>query len=78
MDDDDIRTKIGKLVAKERELRSGSEGLTEDDRVRLRGIEEELDQCWDLLRQRQAREEFGQDPDQVSARPVSEVESYQQ
>ena len=46
----------------------------------LRGhtAEEALDQAWDLLRQREARRNAGQDPDGASVRPVSEVEHYQQ
>jgi hypothetical protein len=35
-----------------------------------------LDQCWDLLRQRRARREFGEDPDQAQVRPGSIVENY--
>ena len=38
----------------------------------------ELDQCYDLLRQRQARREFGQDPDEAEARPAEIVENYRQ
>jgi hypothetical protein len=45
---------------------------------RRRQIEEQLDQCWDLLRQRQAKREFGSDPNDAHARPIPEVEHYQQ
>jgi len=48
------------------------------EREQLRSAEEALDQAWDLLRQRRARREFGENPDEVVLRPVSEVESYQQ
>jgi len=48
------------------------------EREQLRAAEEALDQCWDLLRQRRARREFGDNPNDAAARPVSEVESYQQ
>ena len=44
----------------------------------LDAVERELDQCWDLLRQRRAREEFGENPDEAKERPVSEVEGYLQ
>jgi hypothetical protein len=37
-----------------------------------------LDQCWDLLRQRRARREFGLDPDGASARAADTVENYKQ
>lgn len=79
MDDTEIIQRIGELVTEERDLRGrASGGLAEDDRVRLRRLETQLDQCWDLLRQRRAKEEFGEDPDDAKARPVSEVESYRQ
>ncbi|MGH3319976.1 MAG: DUF2630 family protein [Streptosporangiaceae bacterium] len=69
---------IDELIAEEHELRSRGHRLTGAERDRLRGLEERLDQCWDLLRQRRARAEFGQEPDQAEARPISEVESYRQ
>ncbi|HEY2652287.1 MAG TPA: DUF2630 family protein, partial [Solirubrobacteraceae bacterium] len=66
--DESITAHIETLVAEERELRkreaadSSDEEQLESDRERLRSVEVELDRCWDLLRQRRAREEFGQDP----------------
>ena len=54
-------------------------GSGPDDRLaRLRQVEEALDQCWDLLRQRRAKAKAGGDPDEADARPVSEVEGYRQ
>jgi hypothetical protein len=41
-------------------------------------VEDSLDQCWDLLRQRRARREFGEDPGGSTARPATEVEGYLQ
>jgi hypothetical protein len=38
----------------------------------------QLDQCWDLLRQRRARRAAGQDPDAAAVRPADVVEHYQQ
>jgi hypothetical protein len=52
--------------------------LTDDDRDRLAKIKVELDQCWDLLRQRRALREFGRDPDQAKVRPPKVVENYEQ
>jgi hypothetical protein len=49
--------------------------LTDDDRDRLAKIKVELDQCWDLLRQRRALREFGRDPDQAKVRPPKIVEA---
>jgi hypothetical protein len=37
-----------------------------------------LDQCWDLLRQRRARRDAGQDPDAATVRSERVVEGYQQ
>jgi vacuolar-type H+-ATPase subunit B/Vma2 len=80
MDDREVLHRINTLVAEEKDLRHrhGSDGLSDPERDRLREIEESLDQCWDLLRQRRAREEAGTDPDAVAPRPVGEVESYLQ
>jgi uncharacterized protein DUF2630 len=50
--------------------------LDGDDRQRLRRIRIELDQCWDLLRQRQALRAAGRDPDEAQVRPPDVVESY--
>jgi hypothetical protein len=41
-------------------------------------LEEQLDQAWDLLRQRRARAESGDDPDVAQERSVNEVEGYLQ
>ena len=45
---------------------------------RLAKIKVELDQCWDLLRQRRALREFGRDPDEAKVRPAKIVENYEQ
>jgi hypothetical protein len=80
MNDSEIASKIEELVAEEHRL--GSAGPDDDaqpDRhARLEEVKVELDRCWDLLRQRRAREEFGQDPDGVAARPADVVENYEQ
>ena len=76
MNDDEIHVTIGKLVAEERELRAGE--ASDEERARLRSIEEALDQCWDLLRQRDALRDVGADPDNARTRSVSEVEGYLQ
>ena len=52
--------------------------LIDEEHDRLRDIEVELDQCWDLLRQRRARREHGQDPGESEVRPPSTVENYRQ
>ncbi|MER8068926.1 DUF2630 family protein [Streptomyces sp. NPDC094034] len=78
--DDEILDNIGALVAEERALRARSSeklGLDADEKARLRSVEVQLDQCWDLLRQRRAKSEFGENPDEAAVRPPGEVEGYQ-
>ena len=79
MDDKEILARINGLIETERELRTElADGRlsSEQERERLRSAEEALDQCWDLLRQRRARREFGEDPDAAEERQAAEVEGY--
>jgi hypothetical protein len=79
VDDDDILGSIRKMVDDEHELRGRVErnqGDAAQARVELGELQEALDQCWDLLRQRRAREEFDQDPGQAELRPKDVVEKY--
>ena len=81
MADGPIIERINQLAHEEEQLwqrASDGGGLTTDDQQRLKVVSIELDQCYDLLRQRQARREFGQDPDQAEARPAEIVENYRQ
>jgi len=80
MDDKALREHISKLVAEERELEEGHIGVraTPEQEERLQKIQLALDQYWDLLRQRQARREFGQDPSITGRRSPEVVEGYQQ
>jgi hypothetical protein len=81
MDDKEILGHIDELIQTEHELRKQlAEGKlpSAEEQARLRAAEESLDQCWDLLRQRRARREFGEDPGGSAARPASEVEGYLQ
>ncbi|MGW1465464.1 DUF2630 family protein [Streptomyces sp. NPDC001493] len=80
MSDSDILTNIDELVAEERSLRDRSTaalGLSAEEKARLRTVEVQLDQCWDLLRQRRALSEYGEDPSSARVRPADEVEGYQ-
>ena len=73
--------RITELIDTEHQLRSQlaqGELTSEQERAQLRSTEEALDQCWDLLRQRRAKRQYGESPDGAEARPVSEVEGYQQ
>jgi hypothetical protein len=84
MSDESIAARIERLVSEEKDLRrreaedSPDADALEGDKKRLRAVEVELDQCWDLLRQRRAREEFELDPDDASARGADTVERYEQ
>ena len=80
MKDQEVHGTIEQLVAEEHELwgRESAGVATDDDRRRLEQVKVSLDQCWDLLRQRRARREFGQDPDEAEARSPQVVENYEQ
>ena len=81
MDEKEIMARITGLIDTEHELRSQLAAGTlssEQEHERLRSAEEALDQCWDLLRQRRARRQYGESPDGAAVRPVAEVEGYQQ
>jgi hypothetical protein len=79
VDDAEVQNHIERLVAEEHRLlnRSGDEGLGAEDHRRLAEVRVELDRYWDLLRQRRAREEFGDDPDDASLRDADTVEGYE-
>jgi hypothetical protein len=84
MSDESIAARIERLVGEEQELRgreqrdSAAPDAFAADKDRLREVEVELERCWDLLRQRRAREEFGFDPDEATARSRETVERYEQ
>ena len=68
--DEDIQARIKGLIEQEHDLRQrlgAGEITSEVEHSDLARIEVELDQCWDLLRQRRARREFGQDPDEAAS-----------
>lgn len=68
---------IDQLVKEEERLYAQND-LSEDDRLRLDELKVELDRCWDLLRQRRALREFGDDPNKAKARAAKIVENYEQ
>ena len=79
MADEQIHERIEKLVAEEQDLyaRVGEGGLNADEHNRLESIKVGLDQCWDLLRQRRALRESGQDPSAAHVRDPEVVEGYE-
>ena len=80
MDDQEITARIGELVDEEHKLERAHVGqaLDDDEQARMQALGVELDRCWDLLRQRRARREMGQNPDDVETRASRTVENYQQ
>lgn len=78
-EDVDIQQHITGLISEERDLRdrlARGEISADEEHARLRRVEVELDQCWDLLRQRRAKREFGEDPSAAQVRPERTVEGY--
>jgi hypothetical protein len=81
MQDSEILGRINTLVDEEHALRERlrkGELTAGEEHQRLRTLEEELDRCWDLLRQRRARRDAGENPDDAASRPAGEVEGYLQ
>ena len=75
--DQSVLSHIDQLV-KEEERLYGQNELTDADQGRLEELKVELDQCWDLLRQRRALREFGKNPDEAKVRLAKIVENYEQ
>ncbi len=80
MDDKEIMQHIERLVNEEHELLNLSEagGLDDAQHARIQDLQVNLDQCWDLLRQRRARRQAGLNPDEAKVRDPEIVEHYQQ
>ena len=74
----EVHHRINALIEEEHRLRGAESGLSDAERGRrLAELEMQLDQAWDLLRQRQARREWDQDPNRAAERPVRVVENYE-
>jgi calcineurin-like phosphoesterase family protein len=73
--DKEILANISRLVEEERKLYAKGD-FSDAERDRLKKIGVELDQCWDLLRQRRGLREFGRDADKAEVRPAKVVENY--
>jgi len=73
--DASVLAHIQRLADEEHRLLERGELGPEESR-RLAALQTELDQCWDLLRQRRALREFGGDPSQARARDASVVKKY--
>ena len=75
--DTSVLKRITELVEEEQRLYA-QEPMDDHALVRVEALKVELDQCWDLLRQRRALREFGEDPNHAKVRPASVVEKYEQ
>ena len=80
MDEYQVHHKIEELVKAEQDLRDSAadQAKLPERAAQLKAIEVQLDQCWDLLRQRQAKLHAGDSPDDARVRSASEVEGYRQ
>ncbi len=81
MIDGDIFGRINALSDEEERLwehAGDGHGLTAEEHERLDSIKVELDRCYDLLHQREARRAAGLDPGEAAARSADVVEHYQQ
>ena len=84
MDDAQIEARIDALEQEEKKLRKDEESQAErgrtdqvgEDAGRLAAIKVELDQLWDLLRQRRALRSAGRNPDEAQMRDPDTVERY--
>ncbi len=77
MDDGEVLKHIKGLTDEEERLYT-KEQLSDKEVRRLQQMKVELDQCWDLLRQRQALRSAGKNPDEARVRPPDIVENYEQ
>lgn len=80
MDDKQVLNRIEELVQEEERLLHAHEGdrLSPEERARLEQVKVQLDQAWDLLRQRRSLRQYGFDPDEASRRAPETVEHYRQ
>lgn len=78
MNDKSLHEHIEELVAEEHRLyeESDDRALTQEERKRLDELNVQLDRYYDLLRQRRAKREFGEDPNRAHMRSGKTVESY--
>jgi hypothetical protein len=78
VNDQELHAHIERLVAEEHALLEKGGEVSSQERARLGAINVQLDRLWDLLRQRRARTEFGQDPSTAHERSADTVEKYLQ
>ncbi|RYE35731.1 MAG: DUF2630 family protein [Sphingobacteriaceae bacterium] len=77
MDDNAIMAHIKQLTERQEQL-YGKEVLTDQEVAELHKIKPEQDQYWDLLRQRRALRDAGENPDNANMRSVKTIENYEE
>ncbi len=75
MEDKAVLKHVQRLVAEEHRLFEKA-SLDDSETERLAAVQVELEQCWDLLRQRRALREMGRDPSEAHLRPAEVVKKY--
>ena len=80
VDDQQVLNHIDELVQEEERLLHAheSDGLSPEEHAKLEQVRVQLDQTWDLLRQRRSLRQYGENPDEASPRATSTVEDYLQ
>jgi hypothetical protein len=79
--DEELHQKIDALEKELEELRrveSHDSDAGPANQARVRHLEEQIEQTWDLIRQRGGRRDAGEDPDGAGPRPVETIENYEQ
>lgn len=72
MEDGEVLDRIDGLAKEEHQLYS-KENLSEEELERLKTLTDELDQCWDFLRQRRGLRDANANPDLAKVRPTNVV-----
>jgi len=75
--DSNVLAHIDRLVKEEHQLFEKKGEHTQEEAKRLAEVQVQLDQCWDLLRQRRAIREFGGDPSQAHVRAPEVIKKYE-
>jgi hypothetical protein len=78
MKEKEILEHIRKMTDEEQKLYAKGNGITDEEKSTLDALQVQLDQYWDLLRQRRAKKEFGDNPDKAELRGPGTVENYEQ
>jgi len=75
--DRSVMDHIKELTEKEEDL-YGKSDLTDEEVKDLHSVKAELDQYWDLLRQRRAFRDAGEDPERAKMRSSDTIRDYKE